>query len=155
MESRMLGMVDIVDSKTRSRMMAGIKGKDTKPEIMVRRFLHKAGFRYRLHDYTLPGCPDLVLPRYQTVIFVNGCFWHRHQGCKLTYLPKSNSDKWQERFDQNILRDRNNIDALARSGWRVIVVWECGLRNDAHNVLALLAAEIKCDHGKPVVQIPT
>ena len=146
-------MADIVDSKTRSRMMAGIKGKDTGPEMLVRRFLHKAGFRYRLHDYNLPGCPDLVLPRYRIVIFVNGCFWHRHQGCKLAYLPKTNLDKWQKKFDQNVIRDQNNIDALVKTGWRVIVVWECGLRKNPQDVLALLRSEIKVDKGNHVVQI--
>lgn len=146
-------MADTVDRKTRSRMMAGIKGKDTGPEMLVRRFLHKAGFRYRLHDYNLPGCPDLVLPRYRIVIFVNGCFWHRHQGCKLAYLPKTNLDKWQKKFDQNVIRDRNNIDALVKTGWRVIVVWECGLRKNPQDVLALLRGEIKVDKGIHVVQI--
>ena len=146
-------MADIVDSKTRSRMMAGIKGKDTGPEMLVRHYLHKAGFRYRLHDYNLPGCPDLVLPRYRVVIFVNGCFWHRHQGCKLAYLPKTNLDKWQKKFDQNVIRDRDNIDALVKTGWRVIVVWECGLRKSPQDVLALLSSEIKFDIGNPVVQI--
>lgn len=147
-------MTDIVDSKTRSRMMAGIRAKNTVPEMIVRSFLHKAGFRYRLHDYTLPGSPDLVLPRYRTVIFVNGCFWHRHQGCKLAYSPKSNFEKWQEKFDRNVLRDQNNIDALVSSGWQVIVVWECGLRKNSHNVLMSLLDEIKGDHTQPVVQIP-
>lgn len=146
-------MADIVDRKTRSRMMAGIKGKDTGPEMLVRRFLHKAGFRYRLHDYNLPGCPDLVLPRYQVVIFVNGCFWHRHQGCKLAYFPKTNLDKWQKKFDQNVLRDRKNIDTLGKTGWRVIVVWECGLRKNTQDVLELLRDEINSDKCKPVVQI--
>ena len=131
-------MADIVDRKTRSRMMAGIKGKDTGPEMLVRRFLHKAGFRYRLHDYNLPGCPDLVLPRYRIVIFVNGCFWHRHQGCKLAYLPKTNLDKWQKKFDQNVLRDQVNIDKLERAEWRVFVVWECSLRKNASDVLSIL-----------------
>lgn len=136
-------MADIVDSKTRSRMMAGIKGKDTGPEMLVRHFLHRAGLRYRLHDYNLPGCPDLVLPRYRVVIFVNGCFWHRHKGCKLAYLPKTNLPKWQKKFDQNVLRDQVNIDKLVGAGWRVFVVWECSLRKNATDVLSILKDEIQ------------
>ena len=135
--------------------MSAIKGKDTQPEMKVRRFLHKRGFRYRLHDKSLPGSPDLCLPRYRVVIFVHGCFWHRHEGCRLSYVPASNRDSWQAKFQQNVERDRRNIDSLVQTGWRVIILWECGLRNDVHNVLALLAAEIKCGNGKPVVQIPT
>ncbi|KRH78319.1 very short patch repair protein [Ferrovum sp. JA12] len=146
-------MTDIVDSKTRSRMMSGIKSKDTAPEMVVRRFLHRAGLRYRLHDYTLPGCPDLVLPRYRTVIFVNGCFWHRHPGCKLAYSPKNNFEIWQKKFDRNVLRDQRNIETLIKSGWRVIVVWECGLRKNPYNVLIALVDEVRCKHTQSMVQI--
>jgi DNA mismatch endonuclease (patch repair protein) len=138
-------------------MMAGIKSKDTAPEMLVRRFLHRAGLRYRLHDYTLPGCPDLVLPRYRAVIFVNGCFWHRHPGCKLAYSPKNNFEIWQKKFDQNVLRDEYNIDVLIKSGWRVIVVWECGLRKNPHDVLIALVDEVrrKPTPTQSMVQIPT
>ena len=113
-------------------MMSGIKSKDTQPEMMVRRYLHAKGFRYRLHVRALPGTPDICLPKYRTVIFVQGCFWHRHKGCKLSYTPNNNQEKWKEKFRQNVLRDRKNIRTLIKDGWRVIVLWECGLRkNDA------------------------
>lgn len=122
-------MIDIVDKKTRSRMMAGIRAKDTEPEMLVRRFLHGQGFRYSLHAKKLPGSPDLILTRFNLAIFVHGCFWHRHQGCKLSYVPKSNTDTWLAKFDKNIQRDRKQINQLADSGWRVIVIWECGLKS--------------------------
>lgn len=122
-------MTDIVDSKVRSRMMAGIKGKNTRPELIVRRFLHSNGFRYRLHDSKLPGRPDIVMPKYRLVIFVHGCFWHRHQGCRLTTNPDQNREKWHEKFMQNRERDQKQIKQLVNQGWRVIVIWECSLRS--------------------------
>lgn len=109
--------------------MSGIKGKDTKPEKLVRRFLHRAGFRFRLHDPRLPGRPDIVLRKYKAVVQVHGCFWHRHEGCGLAYSPKSREDFWAEKFAGNTKRDRNNRNQLLEAGWRVMVVWECGLRN--------------------------
>ena len=121
-------MTDIVDKKTRSRMMAKIRGKDTKPEMLVRRFLYSQGIGYRLHDRNLPGSPDLVLSRHHLVIFVHGCFWHRHQNCEFCYVPKSNTDKWLTKFDTNIQRDQKQIDQLISIGWRVLVLWECGLK---------------------------
>lgn len=139
-------MVDIVDSSTRSRMMARIKSKDTRPEMVVRRFLHSGGFRYRLHVNSLPGKPDIVLPKYRIAIFVHGCFWHRHMGCKYATNPDQNRKKWQEKFRQNVERDENQVTELINQGWRVIVVWECGLRASNPD-LAWLVAQIKKSHS--------
>jgi DNA mismatch endonuclease (patch repair protein) len=124
-------MVDIVDAETRSRMMRSIRGKDTKPELLLRRALHARGFRYRLHLKGLPGRPDLVFPKYRAVAFVHGCFWHRHPGCPKATTPATREDFWQNKFAENIARDRRNIDQLQSSGWRVLVVWECELAPDA------------------------
>lgn len=121
-------MADIVDSATRSRMMSGIKGRNTKPERLVRSYLHAAGFRFRLHRKDLPGCPDIVLPRYRAIIFVHGCFWHRHEGCNLASLPATRVDFWESKFAANVERDRRNETALAEAGWRVIIIWECQIR---------------------------
>jgi DNA mismatch endonuclease (patch repair protein) len=128
--------MDIVDTQTRSRMMAGIKSRDTKPEMILRRFLHAQGFRFRLHDGKLPATPDIVLPRYRVAIFVHGCFWHRHAHCRLASTPATNGEKWRTKFDATIVRDARGIAALADTGWRVIVIWECGLRGKdaAHNL---------------------
>lgn len=123
-------MTDIVDKETRSRMMAGIKGKDTNPELLLRRFLFKSGFRYRLHAPNVVGKPDLVLPKYKLVIFVHGCFWHRHKGCKLAYIPKSNVERWLNKFSDNVRRDANQVHQLISSGWKVLIIWECGLRQN-------------------------
>lgn len=123
-------MTDIVDAKTRSRMMAGIKGKDTKPELRLRQFLFKSGYRYRLHVSGLTGRPDLVFPKYKLVIFVHGCFWHRHKGCALAYTPKSNIERWIKKFDDNVGRDFDQVQKLVSSGWRVLIIWECGLRKN-------------------------
>lgn len=139
-------MVDVVDSTTRSRMMAGMKSKDTRPEMVVRRFLHSEGFRYRLHVSNLPGKPDIVLPKYKVAIFVHGCFWHRHKGCKYTTNPDQNKNKWQEKFRQNIERDEGQVTELINQGWRVIVVWECGLRASNPD-LAWLVAHIMKSHS--------
>lgn len=124
-------MADIVDSKTRSRMMAGIKGKNTKPEMFVRRFLHGNGFRFRLHSPGLPGKPDLVLAKYHACVFVHGCYWHRHPGCRLAYEPKSRKDFWNTKFTQNVERDRRKIAQLREAGWRVAIIWECAIREGA------------------------
>lgn len=121
-------MTDVVDSQTRSRMMAGIRSRDTKPELLVRRYLHAQGFRYRLNVRSLPGSPDLVLAKWRTVIFVHGCFWHRHPDCSFAYTPRSRQDFWLEKFEKNVARDAAAIKALEEAGWRVIVVWECSLR---------------------------
>lgn len=127
-------MADIVDKKTRSRMMAGIKSKDTKPEMLVRRFLHAQGFRYRLHDEKLPGSPDIVLAKYHLAIFVHGCFWHRHPGCRFATTPDQNRRNWIQKFNQNMARDKRQIQFLVGNGWRVLVIWECGLKSSSMNL---------------------
>ena len=124
-------MVDIVDSRRRSEMMSGITGRDTAPEIVVRRIAHRLGFRFRLYRKDLPGRPDLVFPRHRAVIFVNGCFWHRHAGCQYAYTPKTRVPFWTGKFSQNVVRDRRNEEALHRLGWRVLVIWECQTRDRA------------------------
>lgn len=121
-------MTDIVDKATRSRMMAGIKGRDTKPEMLLRHALHARGVRYRLHSKLLPGRPDLIFRRYRVVIFVHGCFWHRHAGCRYCTTPKSNPEFWDRKFSANVTRDANAADRILQAGWRVGIVWECALR---------------------------
>lgn len=120
-------MADVVDATTRSRMMSRIRGRNTKPEILVRSLLHRQGFRFRLHVRELPGKPDIVLPKYQAAIFVHGCFWHGHD-CPLYRLPGTRPDFWQNKVDRNRASDRRAKDALLAAGWRVAVVWECALR---------------------------
>lgn len=120
-------MADIVDPATRSRMMSGIRGRNTKPEMMVRSLLHREGFRFRLHVSKLPGKPDIVLPRYCSVIFVHGCFWHGHN-CPLFRLPGTRRDFWCEKISRNKANDQIVQDRLRGSGWRVGIVWECSLR---------------------------
>lgn len=117
--------MDTLSPERRSEVMSRIRSKDTKPEMLVRRHLHAMGFRFRLHDSKLPGHPDIVLPKWHTVIFINGCFWHRHEGCKLASTPKSNIEFWESKFKRNVERDKKEQSALADAGWRVIVVWEC------------------------------
>lgn len=121
-------MADTVDRATRSRMMSAIKGKNTLPERTVRSYLHRSGLRFRLHTTDLPGRPDIVLPRWGCVVFIHGCFWHRHPGCRFATTPASNTRFWKTKFDANVERDRRNTAALRRLGWRVIVVWECSIR---------------------------
>jgi len=118
-------MVDIVDRKTRSRMMSGIRGTNTAPEIAVRTFLHSKGYRYRLHVAGVPGRPDIVLRKWRSVVFVHGCFWHRHAGCRFAYTPKSNVAFWINKFDSNVARDRLVRRQLKRAGWRAHLIWEC------------------------------
>ncbi len=120
-------LVDVVSPAVRSRMMAGIKGKNTRPERIVRSYLHRAGFRFALHRKDLPGRPDIVLPKYRTVVFVHGCFWHRHPGCRFATTPATRAVFWQEKFRSNVSRDRRNRTELRRSGWRIEVVWACTL----------------------------
>jgi len=134
-------MSDVVSSEIRSRMMSGIRGKDTKPELTVRKALFAAGFRFRLHRRDLPGVPDVVLPGKRVAIFVHGCFWHMHSGCKNAKLPSSRQDFWREKLGRNIERDKKNIDALIDLGWRVLVVWECSTREKgAESVLPSVLA---------------
>lgn len=112
----------------RSRCMAAIKGKDTKPEMIVRKYLFSSGLRFRIQTRKLPGTPDIVLPKYKTVIFVNGCFWHGHEGCKYFRLPKANVDFWQTKITRNIERDAETEAELIRLGWKVIRIWECEIK---------------------------
>lgn len=135
-------MTDVVDPATRSRMMAAIRGKDTSPERQVRRFLHRAGFRFVLNS-GLPGRPDLVLPRYGAAILVHGCFWHRHAGCAYATTPRNRADFWRQKFRKNEERDALVLRQLLQDGWRVFVVWECGLRHEADDVLERLATLLK------------
>lgn len=126
-------------------MMAEIKGKDTKPELVLRRALHARGFRYRLHSKTVPGRPDLVFPKHHAIVFVHGCFWHRHEGCRYTTTPSTRPEFWQAKFDANVARDRSVHDQLLDAGWRVATVWECALRRPEETALAanLLAAWLR------------
>lgn len=121
-------MSDIVDQQTRSRMMSGIRGKDTKPELALRRALHARGFRFRLHSKKVDGRPDLVLPKYRAIVFVHGCFWHRHEGCRYATTPATRSEFWQAKFAANVARDSSVRGALLDEGWRVATIWECALR---------------------------
>lgn len=123
--------MDVHDKKTRSYNMSRIKGKNTRPEELVRKYLFSQGFRYRKNDKRLPGSPDIVLPRYKTVIFVNGCFWHGHEGCRYFVWPESNKDFWKNKIETNIARDNKKTAALESMGWKVITVWECELKPKA------------------------
>ena len=120
-------MVDVVDKASRSRMMAGIRGKNTKPEMLVRKGLHRLGFRYCLHYTKLPGKPDIVLPKYKAIILVNGCFWHAHD-CHLFKWPTTRQDFWKEKILSNKDRDRRNIASYKDSNWKVLIIWECALK---------------------------
>ncbi|MBD3769694.1 MAG: DNA mismatch endonuclease Vsr [Rhodobacterales bacterium] len=131
-------MVDVVSSKVRSRMMAGIGGKDTKPELVLRKGLFALGLRYRLHDRKLPGRPDIVLPKWNAVVFVNGCFWHRHPGCRFATTPSTRTEFWLDKFEKNVARDRRNVAALRTLGWRILVVWECDIKADPGGTVALV-----------------
>jgi DNA mismatch endonuclease (patch repair protein) len=124
-------VADVVDAATRSRMMASIKGKNTQPEVRLRKALHAKGIRFRLHSPNLPGRPDIVFPRFKAVCFVHGCFWHRHKGCRYTTSPRTRPEFWQTKFASNIVRDRQNQEELMLVGWRIAIVWECALRGDA------------------------
>ena len=122
-------MVDTFTKEKRSEIMSKVRATNTKPETVVRKWLHRNGYRFRLHGKELPGKPDIVLPKHKTVINVHGCFWHRHQGCKHATTPQSNTDYWEGKFKRNIERDRANKNQLEDAGWKVIVIWECEVRN--------------------------
>lgn len=124
--------------------MSQIKGKDTKPEILVRKFLFSKGFRYRLHDKKLPGKPDLVFPRYNSVLFVHGCFWHGHEGCKYFVVPKTRTEWWLDKINRNKMKDAENMALLNKKGWNVVTVWECELRpGKRENTLSSLPVKLK------------
>lgn len=121
-------MADVHNKDTRSYNMSRIRSTNTKPEMLVRKFLHAQGFRYKLHDKTLPGKPDLVLPKYKTVIFIHGCFWHGHKGCKYYVVPKTRTDWWLQKINGNIINDIKSVKVLKKDGWKIITVWECDLK---------------------------
>lgn len=135
--------MDIWSSEKRSEVMALVHSKNTKPEIRLRKALFSLGFRYRLHDKRLPGKPDIVLSKYRTVIFMHGCFWHRHANCRAATFPKSNVDYWALKLENNKQRDNVQQQALDALGWRVLVVWECELRKDISKVLAHITENLK------------
>ena len=137
-------MVDRISKKHRSWNMSRIRSKNTKPEMVVRSFLHKAGFRFRLHRHDLPGKPDIVLPKYNTVIFVHGCFWHRHKGCKYAYTPKSRLKFWKDKFAGTVKRDKLHLKQLQDNGWKVFIVWECETQNidRTKNTINIISQEL-------------
>lgn len=137
-------MADIVDKQTRSRMMSAIRGKNTKPEIRLRKALHAMGFRFLLHDQRLPGRPDIVLPKWMVAIEVHGCFWHRHEDCPFATLPATRPEFWEQKFAANVTRDKRNIGKLHEAGWRTAEVWECWLRQqDIRELVDHLGAWIR------------
>lgn len=151
--ARRTHVTDVVNRETRSRMMSGIRGKNTRPELALRKALHARGFRYRLHGQHVMGHPDLVLPRYRAVIFVHGCFWHRHDGCRYATTPATRPAFWQAKFDANIRRDLTVRETLANDGWRLAIVWECALRRPERvsATADLLAAWLRV--GTPTFEI--
>jgi len=136
-------MADVHDKQTRSYNMSQIKGKNTKPEMLVRKFLFSKGFRYRLHVNTLPGNPDIVLPKYKAIIFVNGCFWHGHEHCSYYVVPKTKTDWWLEKINNTKTRDHKSSMELEHLGWKLFTVWECELRSNKDYRLCKLVDEVK------------
>lgn len=130
--------MDRITHDQRSHLMSQVRGKNTKPELIVRSFLHRNGYRFRLHVRSLPGTPDIVLPKYKTVIDVRGCYWHRHKGCKKTTTPSTNVEFWQKKFAENIARDQRTETELRKLGWRVIVIWDCEIPKKLSNILQQL-----------------
>ncbi|WP_133490398.1 very short patch repair endonuclease [Alcanivorax sp. 24] len=135
----------------RSRMMSGIRAKDTWPERSLRSCLFARGFRYRIHVKSLPGSPDIVLPKYRAVVFVHGCFWHRHKGCRYTTTPKTNSNFWKKKFQGNINRDARHTQMLVELGWRVAIVWECSLKKSIEKSAGIVEEWLHGDDAKLVV----
>ena len=149
-------MSDVVDIVTRSRMMANIGTKGTKPELLIRSAMHSRGFRYRTNVAKLPGKPDVVFPRYRVAVFVNGCFWHLH-GCHLFRWPRTRPDFWRAKIVRNVQRDLENIDELAMAGWRVATIWECALkgheRMNLDDIADKLSEWLRSDHSSSPRQI--
>lgn len=145
-------MADIVTPAKRSEMMSGIKGKNTKPEIFVRKLLFSLGYRYRLGRKDLPGKPDIVLPKYNAVIFVHGCFWHGHEKCRLFRMPKSRQEFWGKKISGNIIRDETSMARLQQLGWRICVIWECALKGagriETEELTSRLSGWLLSDVGK-------
>ncbi|HHT26146.1 MAG TPA: DNA mismatch endonuclease Vsr [Firmicutes bacterium] len=129
-------MADIFAPEKRSQIMALVKGRDTTPERLVRKLLHRMGYRFRLHRGDLPGCPDIVLPKYKTVILVHGCFWHHHEGCGRGVIPQTNKDFWLKKITANRERDGRNVERLESMGWRVLIIWECEIKKSRLGPLA-------------------
>lgn len=145
-------MVDVVDSETRSRIMASIRAKNTRPELVLRKALHRRGFRYRLHAKYIPGRPDFALRKFNAVVFVHGCFWHRHEGCRLATVPATRTEFWTSKFERNVARDNEVHSRLVKVGWRVATVWECALRKAEHiDVSARMLARWLVEGGKEIV----
>ena len=146
-------MVDVVSPADRSRMMAGIKGKNSQPELLVRRLLFASGYRFRLHRRDLPGTPDIVMPGRKVTIFVHGCFWHLHQGCRYAKLPATRPDFWKAKLEANVERDSRAVGKLQALGWRVLCVWECSTR-DAETAAGLqVAMSSWIENGSPIGEI--
>lgn len=135
-------MADVFSKEKRSEVMSKIRGKNTKYEVLVAKWLHSKGFRYRKNDSRYPGKPDIVLPKYKTVVFIHGCFWHGHDNCKLFKIPKSRTEFWTQKIECNKERDRKNEKLLRDDGWNVIILWECNLRKDLDGVLHNLESQI-------------
>ena len=135
-------MADVHNQKVRSYNMSRIKGTDTKPEEIARKYLFSKGFRYRKNDKRYPGKPDIVLPKFRTVIFINGCFWHKHEGCRYFVWPKSNEEFWKNKINANAARDQKNYDLLEQQGWNTIIVWECEINNNFQNTMNAVIEQI-------------
>jgi DNA mismatch endonuclease (patch repair protein) len=137
-------MADVHSKETRSFNMSRIRSKDTKPELLVRKFLFAKGFRYKLHDKSLPGKPDIVLPKYKTLIFIHGCFWHGHEGCRYFVVPKTRTEWWLNKINANKYKDKSAEISLVDSGWKILTVWECDLKkHNIENTLNNLATQLK------------
>lgn len=148
-------MADVVDPQTRSRMMSGIRAKNTSPELLIRKELYAHGFRYRLHDKTLPGNPDIILKKYQAVIFIHGCFWHRHQ-CHLFKWPKTRQDFWHKKLNGNYKSDQLNMKRLRSENWRVCIIWECAIREAKKDLSGLVETVIDwLASDKSIMEIST
>lgn len=139
-------MVDRISKEHRSWNMSRIRGKDTCPEKLLRSMLHRAGYRFRLHHPGLPGKPDIVLPKYHTVVFVHGCYWHRHRGCSNATMPQSRTEFWQKKFNDTIERDTRKENELKKLGWRVVTVWECEIKNNPQLALEHVAQQLDGGH---------
>ncbi|WP_426277700.1 very short patch repair endonuclease [Chryseobacterium sp. S-02] len=134
--------MDIWSQKKRSEVMKKIKGKDTKPEKILRSALFRKGFRFRIHRKDLPGKPDIVFPKYKTAVFVNGCFWHYHEDCREGRIPSTNTEFWKNKLSKNIERDKRNINSLEELGWNVIVVWECDIEKNLNQIISQLSTNL-------------
>lgn len=135
-------MVDVLTPEQRHRNMSRIRGKDTGPELQLRSMLHRAGYRFRLHYPKLPGRPDIVLPKYKAAVFVHGCFWHRHEGCKYATEPKTRPEFWEKKFLDNLDRDSRNRKEVSAAGWQVIIVWGCEIKNEPRKILRRLCRNL-------------